>query len=302
MPCSLAEVFITEDLIDYIYKEKELSLTKLVQHLGKDPFERLCSKVNQYVLFRGFTDPKKSIICKTTDRSSFVKIIGTKNLDLVGIQPRDSKQACLIDSLADPNILLTCGIGPAGTGKTTMAMSYALAECFQKDKKLFMSKSTALVGKARTFGAVPGDINEKYAPHIESYKIILRKLLGDKSDAYVKLLQDKEQIKYIPIEYARGATFEHCTFIIDEVQNLDWHELKTICSRMGEGANLVLLGDLEQIDLEVSHEESGIYKLITSESYAKSSITSLITLDQQYRGPIPTLMSDIDKELRKTKV
>ena len=58
MPCSLAEVFITEDLIDYIYKEKELSLRKLVQRLGKDPFESLCSKVNQYVLFRGFTDPK----------------------------------------------------------------------------------------------------------------------------------------------------------------------------------------------------------------------------------------------------
>ena len=286
--CNLAEVYIDDALIDEVHNEGEIE----VQHLD------LQLTVNQYVLLRGLLDEKKTALCKMTSRETLKKIKDTKSVDLLGISPKDSKQACLVDALSDSSILLTCAIGPAGTGKSTIAVAYGLSKAFKEKKKLYMSKSTALVGRGRTFGAVPGDVREKYAPHVSSYQIILKKLLGDKSDSYIKLLEEKGQIEYIPIEYARGATFEDCTFIIDEVQNLSWHELKTICSRMSDTTNLILLGDLEQIDLNVNQENVGIYKLLCSKSFKASEITAQIHLDVQYRGPIPTLMSDVDKELK----
>lgn len=299
MPSGLIEIFVQDLLIDELHKEKKLDLNTLIDENGVCTLENFRNSINQYVLLRGIIDQKKTALTKVNGDRNLVKISDTKNIPLCSLNPRDAKQSCFIDSIDDPNILLTAGIGPAGTGKTTLAVAYGLEACFREDKKLYMCKSTALVGRAKTFGAVPGDVNEKFAPHVASYKVILEKLLGDRAKSYLKMMEEKGKIKFVPVEYARGMTFEHCTFIIDEVQNLDWHELKTICSRMGEGANLVILGDLEQVDSGAKSETTGIFKLLNSSSYAKSSITSIITLDQQYRGPIPTLMSDVDKELKK---
>lgn len=298
MPLGLAEVLVDDFLIDQLHKDKSLDLKDLIEDKGICTLENYLDCPNQYILLRGIIDNKKTALTKVNGDRNIVKIINTKEVPLCTLTPRDAKQSCFIDSVSDPSILLTVGIGPAGTGKTTLAVAYGLEACFREDKSLYMCKSTALVGRAKTFGAVPGDVNEKFAPHVASYKVILEKLLGDKAKSYLKMMEDKGKIKFIPVEYARGMTFENCTFIIDEVQNLDWHELKTICSRMGEGANLVVLGDLEQVDSGAKSESTGIFKLLNSQSFAKSRITSIMELDQQYRGPIPTLMSDVDKELK----
>lgn len=298
LSCGLTEIFISDFLIDKLHEEKYLNIEELIQQ-GICLLEPIKEFRNQYVLLRGIADNKKSALTRINNKAKLVKICNTNKIPLCGLNPRDAKQSCLIDSLNNDNILLTVGIGPAGTGKTTLAVAYGLEQCFHESKKLYMCKSTALVGKGKTFGAVPGDVNDKFAPHVASYKVILEKLLGNKSKNYLKMMEEKGDIKFIPIEYARGMTFEDCTFIIDEVQNLDWHELKTICSRMSDTANVILLGDLEQLDTKGSAEQSGIYKLLNSQSFARSPITSTMTLDQQYRGPIPTLMSNIDKELKK---
>ena len=296
--CNLAKVYVEERFIDIIHKGENLKIETLTASTEIAYLTQNADAKNSYVLLRGLCDSKKTVLCKITSDRSLKKIIDTRDKDLLGVSPKDAKQSCFVDALFDDSTLLTCAIGPAGTGKSTLALAYGLPLCLSKKKKLYMSKSTALVGRGRTFGAVPGDVRDKYGPHVSSYQIILKKLLGDKSDSYLKILEEKDQMQYIPIEYARGATFENCTFIIDEVQNLTWHELKTICSRMGEGAKLVLLGDLEQIDLNIKPEESGIYKLISSQGYTTSEIAAQVYLDQQYRGPIPTLMSDVDKELK----
>lgn len=301
MPLGLTEVLVHDILIDELHRDKKLDLKVMIEEDGVCTLENLKDRPNQYILLRGIIDLKKTALVKVTKQKTLVKISNTKDISLCGLTPRDAKQSCFVDSINDTKTLLTAGIGPAGTGKTTLAVAYGLEKCFQEDKSLYMCKSTALVGRGKTFGAVPGDVNEKFAPHVASYQVILEKLLGDKAKSYLKMMQEKGRIKFVPVEYARGMTFENCTFIIDEVQNLDWHELKTICSRMGEGANLIVLGDLEQVDSGARAETTGIYKLLSSDSFTKSPITSIMTLDQQYRGPIPTLMSDIDKELKDGK-
>ncbi|MBM08069.1 MAG: hypothetical protein CMF69_00595 [Magnetovibrio sp.] len=209
------------------------------------------------------------------------------------------KQFMLLESLQDSNTLMTIGLGQAGTGKSTIAMAYALEDHFNTKRKIHLSKPTSLVGGTKsTFGPVPGDMGEKYAPHIQHFYCILEDILGSKSKNYLDVMKRDGKINFTPIEYARGFTFKNCIFIVDEVQNLTWHELKTISSRMGENSKLILLGDLAQIDRKYSLQDSGIYNMISSDKFKKSSLTSCIYLTEQYRSPLATLIADIDDDKR----
>ena len=219
-----------------------------------------------------------------------------KSNTLNGFQPKDSLQRVYFTQLTDPEILLNVALGPAGTGKTTIALALALHNYFYSSKNIYLSKPTVMVQENNAFGPVPGDINEKYAPYIGSFEIILNKTLGENSSSYLETMLAKKHLQFFPIEFTRGCTFENCTFILDEVQNLTWHELKTVLSRIGENSKIIICGDPHQIDSNFTYEESGLYKLIESKSFNTSRFTSKVTLNKQYRGKIPDLIYKIDKE------
>ena len=124
----------------------------------------------------------------------------------------------------------------------------------------------------------------------------MKKVLGDTASHYLQMMKDKDHLNFMPVEFTRGCTFEDCTFIIDEVQNLTWHELKTVLSRIGENAQIIMCGDPYQIDAQFTQEQSGIHNLLISDSFAISDFTSYISLTKQYRGKIPSLVYEIDKE------
>jgi len=111
-------------------------------------------------------------------------------------------------------------------------------------------------------------------------------------------MKQKKDIEFIPVELARGCTFENCTFILDEAQNLDWHELNTIVSRMGEGTKMIILGDLNQIDTKSSKENTGLAKLVESDPFFYSDLCSLTLLQTQYRSPITQLIAEVDEFIR----
>ena len=108
-------------------------------------------------------------------------------------------------------------------------------------------------------------------------------------DAYLQRCFRKKHVEFVPVEFTRGCTFEDCTFIIDEVQNLTWHELKTVMSRIGDNSQIILCGDPDQIDSGFDYEDSGLYKLLSSTSFSLSDFTTHIHLTKQYRGKIPDL-------------
>ena len=253
-------------------------------------------EANQYLVLRSEINSQKTALCIHKGNGQVTRLNIPKNLNVSGVKPKDAKQIALLDSLNDSEILMSIAVGPAGTGKSTLALGYAFDQYSKENKSIYLSKSTALVGSSKAFGPVPGGVKEKYAPYLDSFKIILKNLLGDKSDSYLNMMQGKGQLQYLPIEYARGCTFSNCTFILDESQNLTWHELKTICSRMGDKAKLILLGDLEQIDTKSARDDNGFNRLLSSKAFRNSSITSGIYLTEQYRGPIPQLISEIDNE------
>lgn len=247
--------------------------------------------INNYYLF---INEDIKILVKKISKNKFVAV-RFKN-PISTIDPKDARQSSLYHSLTQTETQLTVLLGTAGTGKTLLTTAYAMYEYDKNNKKLYMSKAAIPVGKGKAFGPVPGDIKEKYAPFLDSFKIVLQKILGDKSKSYVDFLIQKNHLEYQPIEFVRGNTYENSTFILDECQNLTWHELKTVISRIGSNCKLILLGDIDQSDLHTKDEKTGVEILINSEAFKESEHTCFIELKKQYRGPLADLVYKIDRE------
>lgn len=282
----IKDIYVDKHLIDFIYKNKTISLEDIPKDFILD---------GEFLRLIDDSDLKTTaLIYRVKDT---IKLADTwKNKTLNGFSPKDLNQLVYFNQLVESQFILNAAIGAAGTGKTTIALAYALAEYLNKNKTIYLSKPTIMVQNNDAFGPVPGDINEKYAPYIGSFEIILNKALGDNSKHYLQQMLHNKHLQFFPVEFTRGCTFEDCTFILDEVQNLTWHELKTVLSRIGENSKIIICGDPHQIDANFTYKESGLHKLLNSDSFNNSNITSQITLTKQYRGKLPDLIYRIDKE------
>lgn len=272
----IGELQVTDEEIDQLYEES-ISHTQPTN--------------NQYFILNSGT---RTTLARYSE-NKLHKV--SKNLRFSGLEPRDAAQKAFVDSLTRPDILLTTCLGQAGTGKTSLALAWAL-EQMGNGKRLILTKPATWVGSAKGFGTVPGSVEEKYGPFLASYKIVLRDLLGDKADTYIEMMIAKKQIEYVPIEYARGCTFKHCTLILDEAQNTTWHEFSSLVSRVGEGSKTIVLGDLSQIDIKLRQEETGLYRFCHSRNQSRSTLTSVVQLTKQYRSPLTQLICEVDGEIR----
>jgi len=288
--CSLTKVLIEAKDLEELNSEENFTVLNLQKGLP----------INSYILLSDLETEKQTYLCRVVGQQTVRKVFSPPNFNLFGISSRDARQAALVDCLTDESIRIVVCRGAAGTGKTTVALAYALQQLFDQDKTMYLSKPTHLVGRGKTFGAVPGDVNDKFAPHVASYESILRKLTGSESK-YISLLKDKKKIQFVPVEYTRGNNYEDSVFILDEAQNLDWHELKTVVSRIAESTKLIILGDPEQIDARFNYNQSGLHKMLDSVAFAECDFSSEIELKKQYRGRIPQLVHDIDMEIRKNE-
>lgn len=286
----LKRIEVTQLIITELYRDKVIKLS------SNPFFDNIIVPIGELFLLTD-TASTTTAPCYTLDDENLWLV---KDLKIHShFKPRDIRQNFYYRMLKNELVLINVCLGPAGTGKTVLAVSHAVDAYFKEKKRILLTKPTVMVSEHENnaFGPVPGDIQEKYAPYISSFEIALKKVMSEDSADYIKTMQEKKHVEFIPLELTRGCTYEHCTFIVDEVQNLTWHELKTIMSRMGEGAKLVLCGDVFQIDTNQDYTESGIYKLINSDTFKTSEITSYSFLSKQYRGPIPDLIYNIDVEL-----
>ena len=290
LPLAIKEFLLPEDLIDALYAQNKLELPD-TDASGQE----IRHSINGYALLQDQFDPKHAAIARYVGNNQW-QAIKKKSLKLENISPKDSRQAAFMDSLVGEEILLSVAIGSAGTGKTTIALAYALSQYLNHNKPIFLTKPTTMVGEGRAFGPVPGDIDQKYAPYLASYEIVLKKIGGGhNAQQFFAAMKEKGQLQFFPIELARGCTFENCTLILDEAQNLTWHELNTMISRMGENSKMIILGDLNQIDTGTPIEKTGLYKMLSAPPFQDSNISSAIELVTQYRSPITQLVTEINK-------
>jgi len=161
---------------------------------------------------------------------------------LKGVQLRQSQQQYL--NTINENQITFC-YGPAGTSKTFTACFAALKMLENKEiEHVILCKPIQEAGEK--LGFLPGEIDEKIAPYIQSYKSNIIKIIGvEKTDA----LFDKGVFHFEPLAYMRGNTYDNALMILDEAQNADWKQLMLFVTRMGRDSKVVVAGDVSQHDI-----------------------------------------------------
>lgn len=140
---------------------------------------------------------------------------------------------------------ITFGIGPAGTGKTYLAVALAVAEYkAKKVDKILLTRPAVEAGEK--LGFLPGDLQEKVNPYLRPLYDALQEMLG--MDTYTKMME-KGTIEIAPLAYMRGRTLNNSFIILDEAQNTTKEQIKMFLTRLGENSKMIITGDLTQIDL-----------------------------------------------------
>lgn len=164
----------------------------------------------------------------------------TKKPDLHGRTPR---QAQYLRQIQEHDI--TFGIGPAGTGKTYLAVASAV-DAFERDLVSRIVLTRPAVEAGERLGFLPGDLSQKVDPYLRPLYDALYDLMGfDK----VGKMFERQAIEVAPLAYMRGRTLNHAFIILDEAQNTTPEQMKMFLTRIGIGAKAVITGDVTQIDL-----------------------------------------------------
>jgi hypothetical protein len=176
------------------------------------------------------------------------------------IQPMTENQRKAFESWAAGNNVMLHG--NAGTGKTFMALYFALKDVFDKrndHEKVWLIRSTV---STRDQGFMPGTRGQKEAVYEEPYPPICEKLFG-RGDAY-SILKQKNMIEFRSTSFLRGVTFDNCIIVVDEMQNMNDGELHTVMTRVGQNCKIIFAGDIKQDDLTNKrfNEQSGIADFI----------------------------------------
>ena len=167
------------------------------------------------------------------------------------IKPRGSNQNSYISNMSKFEV--NFGVGPAGTGKTYLAVAKAVEMLVNEDvKKIILIRPAVEAGEK--LGFLPGDLSQKVDPYLRPLYDALYEMLG--FEQVVRLLE-KEILEVAPLAYLRGRTLNNAFIIMDESQNTSVDQMKMFLTRMGFGSYAVINGDMTQIDLP-KNIESGL--------------------------------------------
>ena len=180
--------------------------------------------------------------------SNNISIIGSK-----AIKVKNVAQFKYIETIE--NSTITFGIGPAGTGKTFLAVASAVKMYTdEKIKKIVLTRPAVEAGER--LGYLPGDLSQKIDPYLVPLFDSLEFFFGNETLQY---LIEKRNIEIVPLAYMRGRTLNNACIILDEAQNATVSQIKMFLTRLGEDSKMIITGDETQIDLH-NRDFSGLKK------------------------------------------
>jgi len=188
---------------------------------------------------------------KTQKNESFNQLIITNNKE---IKIKNLTQFKYLEAIEKSTI--TFGIGPAGTGKTFLAVASAVKMYNEeKIKKIVLTRPAVEAGER--LGYLPGDLSQKIDPYLVPLFDSLEYFLGNESLQY---LIEKRNIEIVPLAYMRGRTLNKACIILDEAQNSTLSQIKMFLTRLGEDSKMIITGDESQVDLN-NTQLSGLKKV-----------------------------------------
>ena len=190
---------------------------------------------------------------KSINNSMYVKIE-----DLLQFDPLTANQEKTYKAWDDNDNLVL--VGSAGTGKTFTALYLALEDVLDSDTEWERIVIIRSMVPTRDMGFLPGTKQEKEDAFTAPYKSICNELLGDKS-SYNKMITAK-QIQFESTSFIRGVTYDNSIIVVDEMQNLNFHELDSVITRVGRNSKIIFCGDYKQSDFKHKEEKNGIINFI----------------------------------------
>tara|TARA_B100001939_G_scaffold346729_1_gene366199 strand:- start:2469 stop:3473 length:1005 start_codon:yes stop_codon:yes gene_type:complete len=193
---------------------------------------------------------KKNFETEESNIKSFKQLIKTPKKSVIA---RSKKQSEYIKALKENDIIMS--LGPAGTGKSFLAVSVAITLLMEKKiDRVILSRPAVEAGEK--LGFLPGDMKEKVDPYLRPLYDALYELFGaDKIDKKIA----SGEIEIAPLAFMRGRTLKNCFAILDEAQNATETQIKMFLTRIGENSKLVVNGDPSQVDL-INKTQSGLIK------------------------------------------
>ena len=276
----IRRVELPKHSIDLFYKD------------GKLPVPDLKMNANEYMIL---TSPEKTTAIGRYDAAhqSIESLI--KSPKIWGINPRNAEQRCAVDLLLRDDIKLVTLMGPAGTGKTLLALACALKKVFDDGIYNRILVSRPIVPLGRDIGYLPGTKEEKlfhWMQPIYDNLEFLCSSTGTESNETLKWVMESKKIEMEAVTYIRGRTLPKMFMIIDEAQNLTPHEVKTIVSRAGDGTKVVLAGDPTQIDNPYLDKDSNGLTYAVGK-FLNQKIHGHVFLDKTERSELAALAAEI---------
>jgi phosphate starvation-inducible PhoH-like protein len=222
---------------------------------------------------------------KTNDAEAFDEtgpVLKTRRSDLRGRTPHQTQY---LKAILEHDV--TFGVGPAGTGKTYLAVACAV-DALERDavKRIVLTRPAVEAGER--LGFLPGDLAQKVDPYLRPLYDALYDLLG--FDRVQKLFE-KQTIEIAPLAYMRGRTLNHAFVILDEAQNTTPEQMKMFLTRIGFGSKAVVTGDITQVDLQKG-QKSGLVDALHILKNVRGIATTHFTSADVVRHPLVARIVD----------
>ncbi len=273
-----AEILVDEQEIDRFYAGSEIWINQ----------EEYSVFPNQFVMLISNSNDKKTALARFENYNKPLQRIVKSNKRIWSTEPRNKEQQFAFDLLLNPKIPVVSLVGKAGSGKTLLALAAGLEQTFGQNcmyKKIVVTKPVEPVGK--DIGFLPGSMEEKMLPWLAPIQDNLQFLMGD-DKATLELYMEKGQIEVEAMTFIRGRSISNAFIVIDEVQNMTQHEIKTVLTRVGEGTKIVLTGDIEQIDnVYIDATNNGLSYVVERLKYEE--LTGHVTLLKGERSKVATI-------------